>query len=92
MGKKNKQRQPQPKRSGDQERPEATGATLKDLLGADTLQKLKAQADELKTADAERKEKQRLQEEEAKRQEKKRLESDFAYLLENSDSNWSKYK
>ncbi|MFF2887523.1 YqkE family protein [Paenibacillus sp. NPDC057967] len=92
MAKKGKQRQPQPKRSNEQERTEAGGATLKELLGADTLQKLKAQADELKTAEADRKEKQRLQEEEAKKQEKKRLENDFSYLLENSDSKWSKYK
>ncbi|REK77189.1 YqkE family protein [Paenibacillus paeoniae] len=91
MAKKGKQRQSQPKRSSEQEQT-ATGATLKELLGADTLQKLKAQADELKSAEADRKEKQRLQEEEAKKQEKKRLENDFSYLLENSDNNWSKYK
>ncbi|RJE90110.1 DUF3886 domain-containing protein [Paenibacillus sp. 1011MAR3C5] len=92
MAKKGKQQQSQPRRSGEQAHSETSGATLKDLLGADTLQKLKAQAEDLKQAEAKRKEQQRLQEEEAKKQEKKRLENDFSYLLENSDNNWSKYK
>lgn len=71
---------------------EPQGATLKDLLGADTISKLKAQAEEMKQAEAARKEQLRKQEEEAKKQEQKRLENDFAYLLEKSDQNWSKYK
>lgn len=68
------------------------GNSLKDLLGADTIQKLKAQADEMKAAEQKRKEEKRKQEEEAKKQEQKRLENDFAYLLDNSDSNWGKFK
>ncbi|MCA0758506.1 DUF3886 domain-containing protein [Paenibacillus sp. N4] len=71
---------------------ESGGLSLKELLSADTIGKLKAQADGLKQAEAARKEEQRKQEEEKKKQEQKRLENDFSYLLENSDSNWSKYK
>ncbi|MCR2802944.1 YqkE family protein [Paenibacillus soyae] len=68
------------------------GNSLKDLLGAATIQKLKAQADEMKLAEQKRKEEKRRQEEEAKKQEQKRLENDFAYLLDNSDPNWGKFK
>lgn len=68
------------------------GATLGELLGADVLSKLKAQSNQLKQADADRKERERLEAEEAKKGEQKKKESDFSYLLDNSDPNWSKYK
>lgn len=67
------------------------GATLKELLSADVLHKLKAQAEELKQAEIDRLEQERKQEEEAKKQEQKKKENDFAYLLENSEANWGKY-
>lgn len=65
---------------------------LNELLSADIVNKLKAQAEELKKAEASRKEQIRMQEEEKKKLEQKRLENDFSYLLENSDPNWSKHK
>lgn len=65
---------------------------LNELLGADIVKKLKAQAEELKKAEETRKEDIRKQEEEKKKQEQKRLENDFSYLLENSDPSWSKHK
>ncbi|WP_138751018.1 YqkE family protein [Paenibacillus sinopodophylli] len=68
------------------------GLTLKDLLSSDVLSKLKLQADEMKQADAAKKEAIRLQAEEKKKAEQKRLENDFSYLLENSDPSWSKHK
>lgn len=71
---------------------EQQGATLGELLGADVLSKLKAQSDQLKQADADRKERERLEAEEAKKREQKKKESDFSYLLDNSDPNWGKYK
>lgn len=67
-------------------------ATLKDLLGADTISKLKEQAAKLEREQEERKAAARKQAEEARRAEQKRLESDFEYLLNNSDMDWHKYK
>ncbi|WP_424766002.1 YqkE family protein [Paenibacillus sp. sgz302251] len=71
---------------------ESNGLSLKDLLSADMIGKLKAQADDLKQAETTRKEEHRRQEEEKRKQELKRLENDFEYLLENSNQSWSKYK
>lgn len=65
---------------------------LNELLSADIVTKLKVQAEELKKAEETRKEDIRKQEVEKKKLEQKRLENDFAYLLENSDPNWSKHK
>lgn len=65
---------------------------LNELLNADIVKKLKAQAEELKKAEETRKEDIRKQEEEKKKLEQKRLENDFSYLLDNSDPNWSKHK
>ncbi|MGZ9584455.1 YqkE family protein [Paenibacillus marinisediminis] len=67
-------------------------ATLKDLLGADVLSKLKAQANELQAAEDQRKEQERLQAEAERKAEQKRRENDFEYLLENSKMDWNKYK
>jgi len=74
--------------SGEKDSP----ITLKELLGADVLGKLRAQSDELKQQEAGRREEARRQEEERKKQEQKARENDFAYLLENSDQSWGKYK
>lgn len=71
---------------------EVGGATLKERLGADVLGKLKAQADEWKQAEADRQARKRQEEEAAKKREQELRESDFAYLLDNSDPNWNKYK
>ncbi|MBH5317887.1 YqkE family protein [Paenibacillus sp. GSMTC-2017] len=90
MAKKRKVAKP-PKKSdsgSDQEK----GVTLKELLGADVLSKLKAQADELKKAEQDQKELVLKQEEEVKKKEQKLKENDFAYLLENSNAGWNKYK
>jgi membrane protein involved in colicin uptake len=67
-------------------------STLKDLLNADTVAKLKAQAEQLKADEAARKEEQRRQAEEARKAEQKRLDNDFKHLLENSSLDWRKYK
>jgi hypothetical protein len=68
------------------------GTTLKDLLGADVLQKLKQQSDEMKAAEEQRKQEVRAQAEEARKKEQKRIESDMGYLLENSKQDWRKFK
>lgn len=66
--------------------------TLKDLLSNDVLEKLKAQADEAKAAEAQRKEEERQQAEEARKAEQKRRDNDFEYLLNNSSLDWKKHK
>jgi hypothetical protein len=82
------------KQNSKQQKPaqEDRPATLKDLLAPEMLQKLKAQADELK-ADEERKRQEaaRLAEEE-RQAEQKRRENDFGYLLNNSKMDWKTYK
>jgi single-stranded DNA-specific DHH superfamily exonuclease len=67
-------------------------ATLKDLLNPDVIAKLKAQADEMKAEEEKRKEDQRKQAEEALKAEQKRRDNDFEYLLNNTKSDWRKYK
>lgn len=67
-------------------------ATLKDLLSADVLHKLKTQQDQLKAADEQRKEEERVRIEEARKKEQKRLDNDFEYLLNNSKLDWRKHK
>ncbi|THF79571.1 YqkE family protein [Cohnella fermenti] len=66
--------------------------TLKELLGADVIGKLKAQADELKASEAAARERKRLAEEEKRKAEQKRLDNDFEHLLNNSSSDWRKFK
>ncbi|WP_019637604.1 YqkE family protein [Paenibacillus fonticola] len=83
-----KRRNTQPSAASASDKP----ATLKDLLGADTVSKLKQQAESLKREEEERKAAVRKQAEEARKAEKKRLENDFEYLLNNSDMDWNKYK
>lgn len=92
MGKnKRKPAAPQP-RSAQPKAEAGNQLLLGDLLHAETVKKLKGQADELKQMEADRKLRERQAEEERKKQEQKRLENDFAYLLENSDPNWRKHK
>lgn len=67
-------------------------ATLKDLLGEDTIAKLKAQANELKKEEEQRQEQARIRKEEARRAEQKRLDNDFEHLLNTSELDWHKYK
>jgi hypothetical protein len=67
-------------------------ATLKDMLSADVLDKLKAQATELREQEHERQEQQRREVEDERRAEQKRRDNDFAYLLDNSKQDWKKYK
>jgi hypothetical protein len=89
MGKRkpNPPRRPQPS-----EPTETSGATLKELLSADVIGKLKQQADALKSEEAARRERERKLQEEAKATERKRQENDFEYLLNNSGMDWKKYK
>lgn len=67
-------------------------ATLKDLLSADIVGRLKAQADEMKAEESRRREEKRKQEEEARKAEQKRLENNFEHLLNNSSLDWRKHK
>lgn len=66
-------------------------ATLKDLLGADTVAKLKEQAEAMKREEAAKQEAKRAEAEAARRAEQKRNENDFAYLLEHSKVKGTKY-
>lgn len=74
--------------SADTDKP----ATLKDLLNADVVNKLKAQAEKMKAEEEERKLLKRKQEEEARKAEEKRLENDFGHLLNTSKMDWRKHK
>lgn len=67
-------------------------ATLKDLLSPEILDKLKAQANELKVEEEQHKEKLKKQAEEARKAEQKALENNFEHLLQNSKLDWRKYK
>ncbi|MGG1313300.1 MULTISPECIES: YqkE family protein [Cohnella] len=67
-------------------------ATLRDRLDAETLGKLKAQAEAWKAEEQKRAEERRKREAEARAAEQKRLENDFAYLLDNSNLDWRKFK
>ena len=67
-------------------------ATLKDLLSPDMLTKLKAQADQLKAEEEQRREDERRRAEEARKAEQKRLENNFEHLLNTSKLDWKKFK
>ncbi|SFI34512.1 Protein of unknown function [Paenibacillus sp. UNC496MF] len=71
---------------------EEKAATLKDLLRPDVLDKLKATAQDLKSAEEKRQEDLRKQQEEARKAEQKRLDNDFEYLLNNSKMDWRSNK
>lgn len=66
-------------------------ATLRELLGADTVAKLKQQAEKLKQEDAAKQEAKRAEAEAARLAEQKRKENDFSYLLDNSKVKGTKY-
>jgi hypothetical protein len=66
--------------------------TLKDFLNPDIVSKLKAQSDEMKKIEEQKKQEIRKQAVEAQSAEKKRLENDFEHLLSNSSLDWKKYK
>ena len=88
MAKKRRPHSPSASKNVAQDQP----ATLKDLLAPEMLNKLKAQAEELKAVEQQRKEEERKRAEEARRAEQKRRENDFEYLLKNSSLDWRKYK
>ncbi|MED4599398.1 YqkE family protein [Paenibacillus validus] len=67
-------------------------ATLKDLLNPDIVNKLKAQADDMKAEAAKREEAAKQKAAEARKAEEKRLENDFDHLLNNSGLDWRQYK
>lgn len=71
---------------------EGSAATLKDLLSEEVLGKLKAQASEIKAAEAARQEEANRIAEEKKKAEQKRLDNDFEHLLKNSTMEWKKFK
>ncbi|MFB9275024.1 YqkE family protein [Cohnella cellulosilytica] len=94
---KGKKRQPGPQASRAQssslEREQGEKpVTLKDMLGADTLAKLKLQAETLKQEEVRQKEAKRQEAEAAREAERKRREQDFEYLLNESSLDWKKYK
>jgi hypothetical protein len=66
--------------------------TLKDRLGADTLAKLKLQAESLKQEEVRAAEAKRKEAEAAREEERKRKEQDFGYLLNHSSQDWKKFK
>jgi hypothetical protein len=66
--------------------------TLKDMLGAATVAKLKQHADQLKQEEAKQQEKLRLDAEAARIEQQKLNEKDFEYLLNNSSMDWKKHK
>jgi|GEM_PF-1115059 len=96
MGKKQKKQSGQRMSHHDRQYKESEvqsgGASLKELLNSDTLAKLKAQAEQVKEAEALNKAAEAERKAEQERAERKKKENDFSYLLENSDPNWSKYK
>ncbi|TFE22758.1 YqkE family protein [Cohnella luojiensis] len=65
--------------------------TLKDLLGAGTVAKLKEQAEAMKLEEAKQRESKRQEAEAARIAEQKLKEKDFEYLLNNSSMDWKKY-
>ncbi|MFD0620080.1 YqkE family protein [Paenibacillus sp. GCM10027629] len=87
MAKKSRQTRPA-QAAAAQDKP----ATLKDLLDPKVLEKLKAQANDLKQEEEDRKAAKRKQEEEARKAEQKRKENDFEYLLNNTKQDWKQYK
>ncbi|GGH39151.1 YqkE family protein [Paenibacillus segetis] len=67
-------------------------ATLKDLLSADVLSKLKETAADMKREEEQRKEQARLKAEEERKAKQKQLDNNFEHLLSTSDMDWHKYK
>lgn len=67
-------------------------ATLKEMLDAGTVAKLKQRAEQLKQQEAEQQEKRRAEAEAARQAEQKLKEQDFEYLLNNTRVDGNKYK
>jgi C4-type Zn-finger protein len=65
--------------------------TLKDLLGTETVSKLKAHAEQLKQEETSKQEKIRQEAEASRLNELKLKENDFEYLLNNSSKESGKY-
>ncbi|SDT25116.1 Protein of unknown function [Paenibacillaceae bacterium GAS479] len=87
MAKKNRGRAPEP-------RAEAASkpATLKDLLPAELVDRLKNQAGDLRAEQERAREAERKRIEDERKAEQKRNESNMEYLLENSKMDWKKFK
>lgn len=66
--------------------------TLKDMLNPEILNKLKAQAEEMRILEEKNKEEIRKKATEERKAEQKRLENNFEHLLNNSNLDWRKYK
>ncbi|MFF2093819.1 YqkE family protein [Paenibacillus sp. NPDC058174] len=79
---------PQPNSSSREDK----APTLKDMLSADILQKLKQQAEDLKASEEKQKQDALAKAEEARKQEQKRNENDMNYLLDHYKVDNSKYK
>ncbi|MVP01122.1 YqkE family protein [Paenibacillus lutrae] len=86
MGKKNRQAASSKPVQADKP------ATLKDLLDPGILEKLKAQADQMKAEEAKQREAAQEKAAEERKAEQKRLDNNFGHLLENSKLDWRKYK
>lgn len=67
-------------------------ATLKDLLGADVIGKLKEQAASLQKEEDQKQEAIRLQKEQERKQKQKELDNNFEHLLNTTNMDWHKYK
>ncbi|KQO09581.1 YqkE family protein [Paenibacillus sp. Leaf72] len=92
MAKKNRQAAPHASKP-KADAADSQQATLKDLLSADVLSKLKEQSNALKAAEEQKKQDAAQKANEARKQEQKRLENDMEYLLNNSKpGDWKKYK
>jgi hypothetical protein len=66
--------------------------TLKEMLGSETVAKLKQHAETLKQEEAEQQEKKRIKMEAELKAQQKLKENDFEYLLNQSGADWKKFK
>jgi hypothetical protein len=66
--------------------------TLKEMLGSETVAKLRQHAEALKQEEARQQENRRLEVEAARQAEQKLKENDFEYLLSQSGMDWKKFK
>lgn len=91
MGNNNKKKQQKHMPAKESTQVSDNPVTLKDLLGAGTVAKLKEQAEAMKQEEAKQREAKRQEAEAARIAEQKLKEKDFEYLLNNSSTNWKKY-
>lgn len=66
--------------------------TLMDMLNPEILNKLKAQAEDLRIREEKSKEENRKKAAEERKAEQKRLENHFEHLLNNSNLDWRSFK